>query len=102
MIPVDPDECFCGAPDEGAALGLLGIMTGISENLWCAGWLTGLERILWEACQTPGRNSVTTARQSTLLRLLAEEADGWWHWPEAADKPQFIRLADWKSMQPTS
>lgn len=99
MIPVDPDDCLCGGPDEGAALGLLGLMTGISEENWCAGWMSGLEYSLWEV--KPGTEygqGAITERQATLLRLLSEECDGWWRWVN--DKPQFIRRQDWVNLLP--
>jgi hypothetical protein len=81
---------------EGAALGLLGLMTGISEEYWCAGWLKGLEFDLWDAQpnSTHG-HGVITERQAVLLRLLSEECEGWWHLEDGADNPQFISIAEW-------
>lgn len=93
MIPCNAHDAFCDAADEGAALGLLGLMTGISEEFWCAGWMDGLEFSLWNA--PPGMSYGTgtiTERQSQLLKLLSEECDGWWHWNDGA---KFIRMADW-------
>lgn len=36
MIQIDPNQVRCDQADEGAALGLLGMMMGISEEFWCA------------------------------------------------------------------
>lgn len=70
MIPCNVDEAFCDTAEEGAALGLLGLMTGISE------------------------------RQSRLLKLLSQECDGWWHWTEGIDGVKFIRTEDWLKLFP--
>lgn len=93
---MDFREVRCDDASEGAAFGLIGVMTGISEACWCAGWLNGLEFQLWKARQGPGRfgQGEVTERQSSLLRLLAEECDGWWIY-DRADNPRFIRTAEW-------
>lgn len=96
MIENDPNDIHCGLAEEGAALGLLGLMKGISEEFWCAGWMSGLEYDLWaaEAGKHYGQG-VITERQATLLRLLSEEADGWWYW-RGNDGPKFVRLDKWR------
>ena len=100
----DADEA--GDASEGAAVGLMALMAGLSEEHWCAGWLSGLEYSLWRVreCEAhPVPDSVAgfgmgkiTDRQRDLLRLLSDEAGGWWVWPEDADEQQFIPLADWR------
>jgi hypothetical protein len=95
MIGIDPNEVSCSDTAEGAALGLLGLMTGISEEYWCAGWMSGLEYDLWriEAGKGYGQGSITD-RQGLLLRELSAECDGWWYWDK--DKgPKFIRMDAW-------
>jgi hypothetical protein len=86
----------CDTTAEGAALGLLALMTGISEECWCAGWLQGLEFKLWniQANSAYGRGTITE-RQAVLLRLLSQESEGWWHWKDGAENPQFVSLAEW-------
>lgn len=100
MIGIDPNEIRCDLAEEGAALGLIGIMTGISEENWCAGWLSGLEYELWrfatgERTGSFGMNQITE-RQATLLRLLSEECNGWWIYQDTAG-PKFIRLEWWRA-----
>ena len=98
ILPVSPHDVLCDLPEEGAALGLLGLITGISEWGWCAGWMMGIEYDLWLA--EPGKKigqEFLTERQSTLLRLLSEEAGGWWRWT-SEDGPKFVRLSDWKEI----
>lgn len=94
-ISVNPDDVCCDLAEEGAALGLLGLMTGISEEFWCAGWMSDLEYDLWQvpAGKKYGHGEITE-RQSTLLRLLSDECDGWWHWDEEGGAV-FIRREEW-------
>ncbi|MFM9849103.1 MAG: hypothetical protein ACKVP3_18305 [Hyphomicrobiaceae bacterium] len=95
MFEMSPRDAFCGTANEGAALGLLALMTGISEEAWCAGWMQDLERELWQA--PPGKlygRIIITERRSALLRLLSEEANGWWVY---RDEPTFLTLAEWKA-----
>jgi hypothetical protein len=99
MINCPIENAYCDAADEGAALGLLGLMTGISEEYWCASWMDGLEFALWNAQDGAlyGMGSLTP-RQCMLLRLLSEECGGWWCW---RDGPKFVSAADWLKMLPT-
>lgn len=99
VIPVDPHDCLCGCPDEGAALGLLGLMSGLSEEHWCASWHMGLEYALWRAVAEPDARGLVTQRQAALLRLLSEEAGGWWIWHDALGTgesgPRFLPTDEW-------
>lgn len=60
---------------------LLGKMEEISEDLWCAGWLIGLEFSLWRAV-TDGPFDYGLGRISQedcdLLKSLSDDAGGWW------------------------
>ncbi len=91
------DYIRCGDSSEGAEVGLLGLMTGISEEFWCAGWMSGLEYDLWEAAagKSYGQGTISE-RQAMLLRLLSEECDGWWYWYQN-DGPKFVRLDKWRA-----
>ena len=108
MIPVNPGDCFCESAEEGAAFGLLGLMTGLSEDLWCAGWLDDLEDlwcagwlddleyILWDGSpDRPLGLGVLTGRQRKLRRILSEECDGWWIWKDG--NPKFVSLEWWRA-----
>jgi hypothetical protein len=99
MNAINPGE-RCESPAEGAALGLLGLVSGISEECWCASWLDGLEFDLWKAATNVnyGQGRITE-RQAKLLRLLSEECDGWWCWKgDETDNPQFVSLAEWRGI----
>ena len=94
---------FADAPEEGAQWGLLCLMTGISEGYWCASWLTGLELALWDAAYGGERTdgmSMVTDRQAALLRLLSEEAGGWWVW-DGEIGPRFLSLEEWRALRDT-
>jgi hypothetical protein len=88
----------CETTSEAAARGLLDLMSGISEEYWCAGWLRDLEFELWNAVagSHTQESGALTMRQTALLRLLSEECDGWWHWQNDTDNPQFVSLAEWR------
>lgn len=89
----------CDLPNEGAALGLLALMRGISEGYWCAGWMVGLEFSCWRAAtgKAPMRFGMgeISERQALLLRELANEADGWWFFDDQNGET-FIGLGEWK------
>ena len=91
-------DLLCDDPAEGARLGLLALMAGISEECWCAGWMMDNEFTCWKSVKSgyPQSNgqSVITARQALLLKLLSDEAGGWWIWDGGA-RPKFISLDKW-------
>lgn len=95
------EDLFCDLASEGAEAGLLALMTGISEQHWAASWMHGLEFSLWRAMEGGPRGygmSEISERQIRLLRLLSEEADGWWRWDDGPDEPRFVRLEDWREI----
>lgn len=49
---------------------LAALMSDISEDRWCAGWLIGLEFILWD-------------EKDPACMALSEKCGGWWAWFEA-------------------
>lgn len=92
---------FADSTVEGAQLALLCLMTGISEELWAAAWLSDLEFALWDAIQNNDPKlgtRVVTERQAALLKLLSEEADGWWVWSDN-DGPRFVSLKEWRAIR---
>jgi hypothetical protein len=90
----------CDTTDEAASVGLLALMTGMSEEFWCAGWMMGMEYSLWRVTVgQPFGQGIITERQATLLRLLSEECDGWWMWVDD-DGPAFIRTEQWLILNP--
>ena len=93
----DHDAFFMDTLDEGARFGLLCVMTGISEQFYAAGWESGLEFSLWRMVCGGARDyglGEISERQVQLLRLLSEEAGGWWAWDEERGE-HFMNRKEW-------
>jgi hypothetical protein len=69
-------------------------MSGISEDYWCAGWLSGLEYILWDA-GTGKRKNVCTSEEIEQLRYLSEKSGGWIIWDEQLKDERFVPMDEW-------
>ena len=99
MLNIDAVYPHADSTRKGASLGLLALMAGISEEYWCAGWIGDLDVALWKmitdasADRTYGHGLVTD-RQIELLRLLAEEAGGWW----TDGGENYVSTAEWKAI----
>jgi hypothetical protein len=82
---------------------LLALMSEISEEHYCAGWLDGLEHRLWQAVlQYPepyefGFGPVAN-EQVEELRALAEELQEWGIWADEAKQEKLISLAEWQQI----
>ena len=89
------DDFLGNSVADGAKWALLGLMAGISQDNFCSCWERWLEFDLWNipAGRWYGQNEITE-RQSTLLRLLAAEADGWWVW-EGEGGAKFLTTDNW-------
>lgn len=78
---------------EGIALALAVVMSDISEGEWAAGWLIGLEFMLWERVVT---NSPGSDEDSDMLRDLATAAGGWIRFNECVEGfREFVPMAEW-------
>lgn len=79
---------------------LLEFMQDLSRDLYCAGWLSGLEDDLWEAVLRGGMDyglGEITPVQAALLCRLAHDANGWWVWPDEYSQIRFVLLPKWLS-----
>lgn len=73
---------------------LLRLMREISQDTFSAGWLKGLERILYRAAFCGSEEAVwITSLDSGRLASVATLANCWWHRPDYADEEQKISLA---------
>lgn len=74
-------------PKEQMAAELLYYMSRLSEKYYSAGWLIGLEDVLWASINdsTPHR-FVLEAHEREKLRELAAKAGGWGVWDETLDE----------------
>lgn len=80
-------------------------MSNLSEEAWCAGWLHGLEYILWRAVQMgpSERNRWFPPSDLDLLRKGAEEIGGWIVWGAADgtdtdEGNRFVPMDEWLRM----
>lgn len=77
------------------------LMAHLSEEYFFAGWLMGLEHILWSVATGDGRCKWTTAamlreREGPRLMELATAAGVWYAWDEKEAFAMPVKLADWK------
>lgn len=91
------------------------LMSDISEDCYCAGWMHGLEYAIWGALQGGDRRygmSEMDAAKLERCRVLAKELDGWVIWYDDDDEdndavlpinewgPRFVPMAEWLKMVP--
>ena len=80
---------------------LLHRMQDYSEDYHCAGWLSGLEFLLWEESTDEGEAPDAQARSEMRgeLHALAKIAGGWWVYEDETQPdrpgPVFISMARW-------
>jgi len=74
-------------------------MQELSEDHWCAGWVTGLEYSLWNfVTKGPGKWGFGSIDEQKVARLsrLSQTAGGWWRWDAACHGPVFVPLEAWR------
>lgn len=77
------------------------LMSEISEDCWCAGWLSGLEFDLWEMVQGgPRRFGMGEVSEEDVqrLRVLSNECGGWIVWNMDKGDTSFVPLAEWEAI----
>ncbi len=72
--------------EKQARVQLRDLMSRISEDELCAGWMDGIEYELWKRVM----NKTDITKDTARLRELSESAGGWWHWPDDSDGPLFV------------
>ena len=93
-------DTFACSLDPEAARALAKHMSNISEDCYCAGWLSGLEYSLWDfMVDGPGEWGMGEVSVSdvTRLRELSAKAGGWIVW-RAGVGETFVQLADWPAL----
>ncbi len=78
---------------------LADVMGGISERIWCAGWLTGLEYHLWEWLVGDGswaKRGRVTEGERRVLRVLSDLVGGWIRFDDDNGET-FVPMAEWKA-----
>jgi hypothetical protein len=76
---------------------LADLMSRLSEDYYCAGWLIGLEYDLWRAIFAERRFGFGEIPAYDLLQLarLADQLGGWVVWDDEKHKPKFVFLNEW-------
>jgi hypothetical protein len=74
-------------------------MNDLSEEAYCAGWVDGLEYVLWTAIVSGpreyGRLNITNSHINS-LRSLSDECGGWIYFDDAS-RETFIPIDAWKA-----
>lgn len=77
-------------------------MSRISEECYCAGWMSGLEFSLWAILQGDQANtygqSFLTDDDLAILRELSSALNGWVYWNEKTDETTFIPMEEWLAL----
>jgi len=95
-LPVPMDADGLSAEARTCASILARVMADLSEEYWCAGWLTELEFELWTA--TLGEECPFTSAEVAELRYLSRKCGGWIVWHDEAPWYRFVPLATWEPM----
>jgi len=70
------------------------LMSAISEERWCAGWMHGLEYTLWDMV-TGRRTGVCSREEIEQLKYLSEKCRGWIIWDEQSRDEKFVPMQEW-------
>ena len=70
------------------------LMSEISEEYWCAGWLGGLEHVLWDVV-TGKRTDICTPEEIEQLKYLSEKCGGWIVWDKEGICERFVSMEEW-------
>jgi len=73
---------------------LINVMSAISEERWCAGWMQNLEYVLWDAV-IGRREDICSPEEIKQLKYLSEKCGGWIVWDEQAKGERFVPMQDW-------
>lgn len=76
------------------------LMSDISEFSYSAGWLMGLEYLLWPIVigEEPHTSLLLGKDEVARLQTLSALIGGWLYWPDGAGREAFIPLAEWQAL----
>lgn len=81
--------------EQSITAGLLAkLMSAISEEYWCAGWMHNLEYMLWDVVSGK-RKGLCTPEEIEQLEYLSGKCGGWIVWDEQAKGEKFVPIQDW-------
>ena len=70
------------------------LMSWISEERWCAGWLYNLEYMLWDVA-IGKRRDVCSLEEAEQLKYLSEKCGGWIIWDGQEKDTTFVPIEEW-------
>ena len=77
------------------------LMSELSEEHWCAGWLQDCEYALWADLTGDEVNGIkawgVSPESREELRLLHELADGWIIWSDTTKGQAFLPTTEWQA-----
>ncbi len=86
--------------DEALRTALRSYMSELSEDYWCAGWLSDLEVYLWK--DLTGEAEFLTLEEREKLRTLSALCDGWWTYDEFLSTEEWERRFAQGKAEPTA
>lgn len=82
-------------------------MSNLSEDMYCAGWLIGLEYYLWQKWEEIKDLPIDDTREKTNylsdwpnnrvreIVKLAQICNGWWVWNDEDEHKKFVPMEEW-------
>lgn len=71
------------------------LMSALSQEHACAGWLSGWEYLLWRILLD---GDDITPRDARELRQASDDCGGWIVWPPRDDSTRFVPMDEWLLM----
>lgn len=97
--PEDFRPSIPGCVDEPAAFRLRNVMGDLSEDHYAAGWLIGLEYMLFGAAFAgDGFGSGLSHEERAELITLSQRCQGWWMWSKYDANRRFVPFDEWFHM----
>jgi len=88
-----------GCADDSAAYRLRNLMGDISEDHYAAGWLIGLEYMLFGAVYADdhfgGFQDGLSFEEKKELLTLSQRCQGWWMWSDGHGGREFVPFDRW-------
>ena len=88
-------------PSLDALASLEDLISSISEECYCAGWLVEIEFWLWEIVSSGASDDVpfgqywVLASELVILRELSDRIGGWISWSDASRSVEFVKMEEW-------
>jgi len=91
------EESLGKSADKSSANELADEISRISEENYCAGWLSGIEEMLWDVVNGREVEGLRLPQESVnKLRKLNHESGGWWCW--SGKVLVFVTTEEWSEM----